>query len=54
MCLQGKLLKLVSVQLNNRQKIPGRFDSTRLKNAPSLKQWLEIVGLSTLSVQVCI
>lgn len=52
--LQGKLVKLFSVQLNNRQKNPGRFDSLKLKNTPSLKQWLEVVGLSSLSVQVYI
>jgi hypothetical protein len=45
-------VKLFSVQLNNRQKNPGRFDSPKLKNTPSLKQWLEVVGLSVLSVQV--
>ncbi|XP_050536227.1 kinase suppressor of Ras 2 [Daktulosphaira vitifoliae] len=49
--LEGKLVKLFSVQLNNRQKNPGRFESPKLKNTPSLKQWLEVVGLSTLSVQ---
>lgn len=51
---QGKLVKLFSVQLNNRQKNPGRFTSPKLKNTPSLKQWLEVVGLGTLSVQVCV
>lgn len=51
---QGKLVKLFSVQLNNRQTNPGRFNSPKLKNTPSLKQWLEVVGLSTLSVQVCV
>lgn len=54
MLIQGKLVKLFSVQLNNRQKNPGRFDSSKLKNTPSLKQWLEVVGLSILSVQVCL
>lgn len=47
-------MKLFSVQLNNRHKNPGRFDCQKLKNSPSINQWLEVVGLSTLSVQVCI
>ncbi|XP_015380322.1 PREDICTED: kinase suppressor of Ras 1 [Diuraphis noxia] len=49
--LEGKLVKLFSVQLNNRHKNPGRFDCQKLKNSPSINQWLEVVGLSTLSVQ---
>lgn len=47
-------MKLFSVQLNNRHKNPGRFDCQKLRNSPSINQWLEVVGLSTLSVQVCI
>ncbi|XP_022164077.1 kinase suppressor of Ras 1 [Myzus persicae] len=49
--LEGKLVKLFSVQLNNRHKNPGRFDCQKLRNSPSINQWLEVVGLSTLSVQ---
>lgn len=47
-------MKLFSVQLNNRHKNPGRFDCQKLRNSPSINQWLEVVGLSTLSVQVWI
>lgn len=54
MLLQGKLVKLFSVQLNNKQINPLRFETPKLKNTPSLRQWLEVVGLSVPSVEVCI
>lgn len=52
MSFQGKLVKLFSAQLNNKQKNPMRFNTPKLKNTPSLKQWLEVVGLSIRSVDV--
>lgn len=45
--LQGKLIKMFSEQLVTKQKVR----THEVNHLPSLTQWLQIVGLSTNSIQ---
>ena len=54
-CWQGKLVKLFSKQLVAKAKIPADELPNEVRNIPSLKQWLQVVGISQPSVEpLCI
>lgn len=50
--MQGKLVKLFSKQLVNKEKIPADELPAEVKNIPSIKQWLQVVGISQTSVEI--
>lgn len=52
-CVQGKLVKLFSLQLVTKRHLPvGVVLPSELQQYPSLKQWLQVVGLSKDSINV--
>lgn len=52
--LEGKLIKLFSRQLMLKAKLHDEYPSAEVRQVPSLRQWLQVVGLSPDSVQsVC-
>ncbi len=48
---QGKLVKLFSKQLVAKAKISTEGLPSEVKNIPSIKQWLQVVGISQPSVE---
>lgn len=48
---QGKLVKLFSKQLVAKAKIPVEELPSIVRNIPSIKQWLQVVGISQPSVE---
>ncbi|XP_063222865.1 kinase suppressor of Ras 2 [Bacillus rossius redtenbacheri] len=52
--LEGKLIKLYSRQLVTKAKLPEESLPSEMRHFPSLRQWLQVVGLSPESVHtVC-
>lgn len=49
---QGKLIKLYSRQLVTKAKLREDVNSPEMKHIPSLKQWLQVVGLNPDSIRV--
>ncbi|EFX69435.1 hypothetical protein DAPPUDRAFT_329047 [Daphnia pulex] len=49
--IEGKLVKLFSKQLVAKAKIPIEGLPYEVKNIPSIKQWLQVVGISQPSVE---
>jgi hypothetical protein len=52
--LQGKLIKLYARQLMTKAKLQDDILPSERKHVPSLEQWLQVVGLSAESIQVCV
>ncbi|XP_054257932.1 kinase suppressor of Ras 2 isoform X1 [Macrosteles quadrilineatus] len=50
--LEGKLIKLFSRQLILKAKLKDDGTPAEIKHVPSLRQWLQVVGLSPDSVQI--
>nr|CAD7428222.1 unnamed protein product [Timema monikensis] len=50
--LEGKLIKLYSRQLVTKAKLQEDALPTEMRHFPSLKQWLQVVGLSQESIRV--
>ncbi|XP_014211484.1 kinase suppressor of Ras 2 isoform X2 [Copidosoma floridanum] len=50
--LEGKLIKLYSKQLVTKEKLVNESLSTEMEQFPSLKQWLQVVGLTPESIQL--
>uniref|UniRef100_A0A0A9Y2Z8 Kinase suppressor of Ras 1 n=1 Tax=Lygus hesperus TaxID=30085 RepID=A0A0A9Y2Z8_LYGHE len=49
--LEGKIIKLFSSQLMTKAKLRETCGTNELKHLPSVRQWLQVVGLSPESVQ---